>query len=105
MSKKFKFTEAKIRSLPSHSLESASREAEYSDTEVTGFRINVSKSGRKFFSLRFTHNGKKKALRLGEYPQLSLSQARQDALKIKKQYDGGPEVVTDDELTLSRFVH
>lgn len=105
MSKKFKFTEAKIRSLPSHSPESASREAEYSDTEVTGFRINVSKSGRKFFSLRFTHNGKKKALRLGEYPQLSLSQARQDALKIKKQYDGGPEVVTDDELTLSRFVH
>ena len=105
MSKKFKFTEAKIRSLPPHSPDSASREAEYSDTEVIGFRINVSKSGRKFFSLRFTHSGKKKALRLGEYPQLGLTQARQEALKIKNRYDGVPESVSDDEVTLSRFVH
>lgn len=43
MKTKFKFTNERIKALPSHAPDSASRSAEYSDIGVTGLRCLVSK--------------------------------------------------------------
>jgi hypothetical protein len=58
--RKFNFTKKGIDSLPLHPLEAKSREQEYSDQQVIGLRILVSKNGRKFFHLRYSFNHRKR---------------------------------------------
>ena len=50
--------------------------AEYSDTEVVGLKLAVSRSGRKYFWHRYRFRGRKKVLKLGEYPSVNVSDAR-----------------------------
>lgn len=76
MTRKFHFTTKNLSTLPSHDPESPSREKEYSDTEVTGLRMLVSKNGRKFFYFRYTKNNRKKCLKVGEFPMVTLKEAR-----------------------------
>ena len=76
-SRKFRFTKRQIETLPKHAADSPSREMEYSDAEVIGLRILVSKNGRKFFHLRYRFNNRKRVIRIGEFPATSLPEARQ----------------------------
>lgn len=76
-SRRFPFTKRSIDALPPHDPESPSREAEYSDAECIGLHLRVSKNGRKFFQHRYRHLGRKKCMSLGEYPHITIQEARQ----------------------------
>ncbi len=77
MKKRFPFTKRSIEAIPSHDPDSPSREAEYSDAECIGLKLRVSKAGRKFFQHRYRYMGRKKCLTIGEFPYVSLQDARQ----------------------------
>lgn len=76
-SKRFPFTKRSIDAIPPHDPGSPSREAEYSDSECIGLKLRVSKGGRKFFQHRYRYLGRKKCLSLGEFPHVSIQDARQ----------------------------
>ncbi|MBK5966752.1 hypothetical protein CCR95_22410 [Thiocystis minor] len=86
---RFKFTQKLIDQLPPHPKEARATEGEYTDTEVAGLKLLVSKSGRKFFYFRYTLNGQKRAAKLGEYGALALAEARKKALELRYQLDQG----------------
>jgi integrase len=83
------FTKKWIDQLPPHPRDSPSREKEYSDTQVVGLKLQVSKGGRKFFLLRYTFNKQKRAIKVGEYGPLSLNEARQRANELKAMIGRG----------------
>ena len=76
-SKRFPFNKRTIEALEAHDPDSKSREAEYSDAECIGLRLRVSKGGRKFFQHRYRYMGRKKCLTIGEFPYMSVQDARQ----------------------------
>jgi integrase len=86
---KFRFTQRTIDTLPAHPANSASKSAEYSDTEVIGLRLAVNKAGRKFFYFRFTFNGEKRVIKLGEYGAMTIPEARKKALEMRADIDAG----------------
>lgn len=90
-STKFKFTQRAIDAIPPHRSDSASKSAEYSDAEVVGLRLLVNKQGRKFFYFRFTFNSQKRAVKIGEYPALSIQEARRKALDMRAEIDSGSD--------------
>lgn len=73
---RFPFTKRGIEAIPYQDPESPSREAEYSDSEMIGLKLRVSKNGRRFFQHRYRHLGRKRCLSLGEFPHVSLQDAR-----------------------------
>ncbi len=73
---KFPFTKKAIEALPAHDPNSPSREAEYSDSECIGLKLRVSKNGRRFFQHRYSYLGRKRCLSIGEYPHVSVQDAR-----------------------------
>ena len=57
---------------------------DYWDTVTPGLALRVSSTGRKVWTVRYLANGKKRRLKLGVYPNMSLSDARdaaRDALR------------------------
>lgn len=81
--KRFQFTKSSIDALPPHDPASPSSDAEYSDSACVGLRLRVSKSGRKFFQHRYTYLGRKMCLSLGEFPAVTLQDARQRVAEHK----------------------
>lgn len=77
MSKRFPFTKRAIEALEPHDPDSPSRESEYSDSECIGLKLRVSKGGRKFFQHRYRYMDRKKCLTIGEFPYVSIQDARQ----------------------------
>jgi hypothetical protein len=55
------------------------------DEKVTGFGIRVSHTGTISFFVRYRVFGKNRRYTIGKYPQISLSDARRDALDIKRK--------------------
>ena len=84
-----RFTKKVLDNLPPNPRESRSREKEYSDLEVVGLKCLVSKNGRKFFDMRYTFNKRKRCLRIGEYPAVSIIEARQRANEFKNMLSRG----------------
>jgi len=76
-SRKFPFTKKAIEALPPHDPASPSREMEYADAEFIGLHLRVSKNGRRFFQHRYRFLGRKKCLSIGEFPAISVQDARQ----------------------------
>ena len=113
MEKRFKFTTAKITSLPSNDPNSRSTEAEYSCSELSGFKVLVGKNGRKKWLVRYTLNGKKGSLSLGTFPEVSLADARKKAQRIKLMVAEGidpknstvkPDIPTVSEYFNNHFI-
>jgi integrase len=75
-SRKFAFTKKAIEALPAHDPNSPSRELEYADMECIGLHLRVSKNGRRFFQHRYRYLGRKQCLSLGEFPAVSVQDAR-----------------------------
>lgn len=74
----FKFTKAKLESLPS-----AERgQVEYGDTVVNGLRLRVGISGAKSFCISRKRNGKFIRATLGRFPDLTIDNARAKALEL-----------------------
>ena len=98
--RRFRFTKRLIETLPAHHPKSPSREMEYSDVEVTGLRLLVSKNGRRFFYLRYRYNGRKRVIRIGEFPATSLQDARQRANEFKNMLSQGIDPLSErDKVT------
>ena len=108
ISRKFRFTKRQIETLPKHDADSPSREMEYSDVEVTGLRLLVSKNGRRFFHLRYRFNNRKRVIRIGEFPATSLQEARQRANEFKNLVSQGIDPLLErdkvtDVMTFQEF--
>ncbi|MGS3139743.1 tyrosine-type recombinase/integrase [Aeromonas sanarellii] len=76
--KRLKFTKRELEKLP---LPEAGR-TEYSDTEVNGFRLRVTASGVKTFSVAKYQGGKFIRATIGRFPAVSVEQARMKALEL-----------------------
>ena len=108
MSKRFPFTKRAIDAIPPNDPSSKSREAEYSDAECIGLKLRVSKGGRKFFQHRYRYFGRKKCLSIGEYPYVSIQDARQKVHEHKsllaRDIDPSDQrAQKTDDLTFSKF--
>lgn len=73
---RFQFTQKTIENLPANPKTAKSTEAEYSDSQVPGLKLLVGKTGTKKFLLRYTFLGQKKAIALGAFGSLTVSDAR-----------------------------
>ena len=82
-SRRFAFTTKNIKSLPVHSRNSPSTDQEYSDTEIVGLRVFVSKTGRKSFHLRYWFNGRKRVIKIADADCLPLSEVRTKARELR----------------------
>jgi len=89
MSNRFKFTTKAIDALPPQKANSKSTEKEYTDTEISGLKLLVGKTGTKKFLLRYVINGRKFAIAIGIYPAIELPQARQMAMELKSKIAQG----------------
>ena len=87
--KQFNFTKRGLENLPAQSRDSAAREAEYSDTECVGLKCLVNRQGRKFFYFRYSLNKRRRAIKVGEFPSMSLAEARQQANALRSLVDRG----------------
>jgi integrase len=74
--RKFAFAKKVISELPAHDPASPSREMEYADIECIGLHLRVSKNGRRFFQHRYRYLGRKMCISLGEFPAISVQEAR-----------------------------
>lgn len=79
MNTKFKFTDARIRALPSNPATAKSTELEFSDTEITGLKCLSGKSGSKRFLLRYVFQSRKRSIALGRFPDINVATARKAA--------------------------
>lgn len=76
-STRFRFSHRGIDALPVPPPDHPSSNVEYSDEGEVGLRIAVYKSGRRSFRHRYTFDGVKCALTIGEYPAVNVELARQ----------------------------
>lgn len=90
MKKKFHFTNAKLKALKPHDANSPSTELELSDdSEITGLKLLVGKSGSKRFLLRYTFQSRKRSIAIGRFGDIDVATARKIARKYKAQLASG----------------
>jgi integrase len=68
-----------------------------------GLRLVVSKSGAKKWVLRFTIHGKRREMGLGSYPEVSLAEAREQALEYRKQARSGTDPILARQAALEQI--
>jgi hypothetical protein len=71
-------------------------EARYRIADIDGLYIEISPSGKKYWRFRSNKNGKRSWLSLGEYPYVSLREARE--LRNKARHPAEPEIKKNDVL-------
>ncbi len=111
MQKKFKFTNAKLKAIKPHAKDSPSTELELSDdSDVSGLKLLVGKSGNKRFLLRYTFKSRKRSIAIGKFGDIDVATARKIAQKHKSLIAEGidPKVEKDSYKTMptiSEFFH
>jgi integrase len=95
ISRKFHFTTKKIKDLQQHDHNSSSTDQEYSDTEVIGLRVFVSKNGRKRFHLRYWLQGRKRVIKIADADYVSLPDVRAIARDYKGMIARGLDPLDD----------
>ena len=103
MQKKFKFTNAKLKALKRHDKNSPSTELELSDdSDVSGLKLLVGKSGNKRFLLRYTFQSRKRSIAIGKFGDIDVATARKIAHRYKSQIAEGidPKVEKDSYKTM-----
>jgi integrase len=88
---RFAFNHRALAKLPPCPADAASSSTEYTDTEVVGLKLAVSKSGRKTFYFRYTIGRQKRAAKVGEFPAIDVADARKKALEMRAQVDRGED--------------
>ncbi|NBC21042.1 MAG: integrase arm-type DNA-binding domain-containing protein [Alphaproteobacteria bacterium] len=86
---------------------------EYADSIVPGLKVRVAKSGSKTFAVVRKHHGKAVRARIGRYPSVSLSEAREramQALASEARPSSIPEpqpapAIDVEGPTVARFLH
>ncbi len=74
--RRFRFTNTAISELPPHPQHYRAGQTEYRDAEVSGLCLSVGRSGKKHFHCRYRFRGKKRNLVLGDFPSVSIKEAR-----------------------------
>jgi integrase len=95
----FRFTTRSLEQLPACPRDSVSKAIEFSDSDIPGFKIAISKSNRRTFMLRYSFQERKRSMRIGEFPATSLADARKIALEMRGLLDRGidPQETRDRE--------
>ena len=88
-SRKFHFTAKKLESLPRASAKTVT--VEYSDTDITGLKLSVTQEGKKRFFFRYNFRRRKCCMKLGEFPAMSLEEARKTAAKNRNVVTAGED--------------
>jgi integrase len=98
MKRQFRFNKRSIEALPPCPPDARSKEIEYADTEVSGLRLQVNKVGRKAFLFRYQISGRKRAMKVGGYPETTIEEARTTAIAWKAMVAKGedPQEARDD---------
>lgn len=106
MTTQFKFTQKNIAALPPHTKASKSTEQEYSDTQVSGLKLLVGKSGTKKFLFRYTFRQRKCSIALGTFGALTVDDARTIANQHKAWVAQGrdPKQQREDRITFADFI-
>ena len=65
----------------------------YTDDQTKGLHLWVKKTGRKYWNLRYTCAGKRKGFALGTYPEISLKQARIQAVEQRNLINKGGDPI------------
>jgi len=107
--RKLIFSQVQCKNAAIPNLTHKSNEIEYTDTEVKGLKLAVAKSGQRTFNYRYTFCNKKCFIRIGQFPDLSVKEARHIArsyaAKISQNIDPKLEVTFQKKmLTLSAFI-
>lgn len=97
--RKFRFTNRALDALPACPPESASKADEYSDSEMMGLKALVSRIREIVFYHRYVFNSKKRAYRIGVYPGISISEARQKVQTNRAILDRGSDPQEDSDRT------
>lgn len=84
MANTMKFSKKAIDALLVHNRSSKSTEAEYTDSDTPGLKLCVTKSGRKYFRYRYTFKGEKLTMTFGDFGVITVEQARQKVLGVKR---------------------
>ena len=98
---KHNFTEKGIQNLPANPKDAKAAFMEYSDAQVVGLRVMVGKTGRKFFYFRYTINKRKRVIAIGEFPALTLKDARGKALQYRAMVANGDDPLAEREKRVS----
>lgn len=103
--KTFNFTQRTVDRLPACAADSRASCEEYTDDEIAGFKVQVTKSGRKTFYLRYTFRRSKRAARIGEFPAMNVADARKKALAMRALLDSGqdPQAERDEMAAMPTF--
>lgn len=78
---KIHLTDMKVKSLKPPT----SGQKDYFDERTSGFGIRVSYGGAKSWFVKYVHDGKQRRKTLGQYPAISLADARKQCLSVKHQ--------------------
>ena len=62
------------------------KEKQYRLSDSNGLSLRIDPNGKKYWSIRYTENGKRKSKALGLYPELSLKKARELAFELKYKH-------------------
>lgn len=94
-----KLTEAKIKN-------AKQKEADYRMFDGFGLHLLVSKAGSKYWRWAYRYNGKQKVLALGQYPYVSLADARKRRYEAKEILDSGidPASVKKKNIIISKNI-
>ena len=109
MKRQFKFTKKGIDALPPCPADLVSREVEYSDQDIAGLRLQINRLGRKSFLFRYQHAGRKRAMKVGGYPEISIDEARMKVIEWRGLLAKGidPQAQREEEqkagMTFSQF--
>lgn len=87
MANKFNFTKAEIDSLP---IPERGKRDTYQDTKISGLQLRVSHTGVKTFSVfKRVKCGDPERVTLGQYPEMTIDQARRKAMEINLAISDG----------------
>ncbi len=85
MNKAFNFTKTEIQKLPAPSKGMDT----YKDTKEKGLSLYITSGGAKTFFVRKRINGRDERIKLGNFPDLTIEQARKKALEAKAKVADG----------------
>ena len=98
MKKSTRFTDKKIKSLPA-------KDTRYEIRERDGFAIRVSPSGQKTWIFFYDYQGRRRRMTLGTYPDMSLTDARENHGDARKKLRKGIDPATEEQIRkLERIV-
>jgi len=105
VNRRFKFNQAMCRKLSGPAVNSKSNEIQYTDTVVKNLKLSVSKSDLRTWYYIYCLSSKKETIRIGAFPDLSVSEARVIArgyaAKISQNID--PKVEVNQQKSRLRF--